>query len=383
MHKYFLFLSLLLLGFNIQADSQKSTICLNMIVKNESEAIQACLDSTKNLIDYWVIFDTGSTDGTQSIIRECLKDIPGELHESPWVNFAHNRNEALKKATGKADYILFIDADEVLDYSDSFSLPPLNKDSYDFIIRQENAVDFRRIALIKSGLDWWWEGVLHETILSTQATSRVILDGVTNLCNTLKGARSKDPLKSLKDALVLEEALKNEPQNSRYVYYLAQSYFAAGIYELALKNYEKRCLMESADMHETYMAMYNVGRVYTKMENYENAIEAYFKAYKFYPNRAEPLSQIATIYRKQGNLLLGYLLSKHALTIPYPEKDHCVEYMTYDYGLLIEFSNCALLLGRLEEGLQACNQLLLNPRLPDEIRTQVIANHDFAQKHVK
>ena len=48
----------------------KKTVCLNMIVKNESKVVERCLDSVKSLIDYWVIVDTGSDDGTQKVIRE-------------------------------------------------------------------------------------------------------------------------------------------------------------------------------------------------------------------------------------------------------------------------------------------------------------------------
>ena len=66
-----------------------------MIVKNESKVIRRCLESVLPLVDYWVIVDTGSTDGTQQIILECLKEVPGFLHERPWVDFSHNRNEAI------------------------------------------------------------------------------------------------------------------------------------------------------------------------------------------------------------------------------------------------------------------------------------------------
>ena len=89
-------------------------IGLNMIVKNEAHVIERCLATVKPWIDHWVIVDTGSTDGTQEVIRNFLRDIPGTLHERPWVDFSHNRNEALELARPTADYLLFIDADETL-----------------------------------------------------------------------------------------------------------------------------------------------------------------------------------------------------------------------------------------------------------------------------
>lgn len=85
-----------------------------MIVRNECRVIERCLDSIKGFIDHWVIVDTGSTDGTQQLIRQCLRDIPGDLIERPWVNFGYNRTEALEFARGKSDYVFVIDADEVL-----------------------------------------------------------------------------------------------------------------------------------------------------------------------------------------------------------------------------------------------------------------------------
>jgi hypothetical protein len=117
------------------AGNGRQKIGLSMIVKNESQAIQSCLESVRSIIDYWAIVDTGSTDGTQDIIRTYLADIPGELHESPWVDFAHKRNEALDLARPHCDYVFSIDADDVLELPPKFAMPILKASSYYVEIR--------------------------------------------------------------------------------------------------------------------------------------------------------------------------------------------------------------------------------------------------------
>lgn len=357
----------------------KATVCLNMIVKNEADVIEKCLSSVKPFIDSWVIVDTGSTDGTQEIIRNAMKNIPGELHERPWIDFAHNRNEALSLAKEKGDYLFFIDADEVIELAKDFSLPELTQDLYYIIVRQIDAADIRRIALVKSALDWEWKGVLHEVIQSKSAKTTAVLNGALNLCNTAKSARAKDPLTRLKDAQILVEALKKEPTNSRYAYYAAISYLAADQYELAQQYFQKRTEMASEDIQETYQALYHVGFVQEKRELFDAAIESYFKAYNYRPTRAEPLFHAAVLYRKKGNFLLGYLLSQFCLSIPCPSTDNCVEYPTYDYRILIEYANCALLTGRFHEGFKACCQLLEKTTLPLDLKERVASNREFAR----
>src|SRR5690606_5138351 len=107
----------------------------------ETDVICRCLESMLPIIDYWVIVDTGSTDGTQAMIKNFMKEkgVPGELHERPWKNFGHNRNEALTLAKGKADYIVFIDADEYFHYEPGFKLPQLTKDFYYVNISHANS----------------------------------------------------------------------------------------------------------------------------------------------------------------------------------------------------------------------------------------------------
>src|SRR5450631_4760042 len=132
-----------------------------MIVKNEAPVIRRCLDSVRPIIDHWVIVDTGSTDGTQTVIREHLHDLPGTLFERPWRDFAYNRSEALALARAEADYSLIIDADDILEIPDGFVLPELTADSYVVDI-QDPPLRYQRTQLVLNTLPWHYEGVVHE-----------------------------------------------------------------------------------------------------------------------------------------------------------------------------------------------------------------------------
>ena len=217
------------------------TICLCMIVKNEVPVIKRCLDSLMPLIDTWVIVDTGSTDGTQDLIREHLKDLPGQLYEKPWVDFAHNRSESLVFARRRADFVLIIDADELLQFTPGFQLSELTADAYQFKIRT-GTVSYFKTQLVRDSMDWFFVGVVHEHITCNGPFNQVNLDGLYTLRLT-DGARARDPLTYRKDALLLEGALLKEPANARSMFYLAQSYADAGERALAIDRYTKRVTM--------------------------------------------------------------------------------------------------------------------------------------------
>ena len=227
-----------------------------MIVKNEKEVITRCLASVKPIIDYWVIVDTGSTDGTQDIIREFMKDVPGELHERPWKNFEHNRNEALELAKGKSDYALIMDADDILEFEPTFKLPKLTAGSYRLWIRY-GGTSYQRHHIVNLGLSWKWAGVLHEALNCADPYSSEVMDGVKIIVGT-DGARSRDPKKYEKDIAVLEEALKNDPENTRYMFYLAQSCRDAGVYDSAIEWYKKR-ISKGGWEEEVYWSMLQIG----------------------------------------------------------------------------------------------------------------------------
>ena len=87
-----------------------ATISVCMIVKNEENVLERCLDSLKELGDEFIIVDTGSTDRTKEIAAKYTD----KIYDFAWIDdFAAARNFAFSKATG--DFIYSADADEILD----------------------------------------------------------------------------------------------------------------------------------------------------------------------------------------------------------------------------------------------------------------------------
>jgi tetratricopeptide (TPR) repeat protein len=93
-------------------DESMPEVALSMIVRNEAQTLRRCLGSVRGTVTEMVIGDTGSTDGTPSIARE----YGARVIEIPWDNdFAAARNLAL--AAVNSDWVLSLDADEMLDFS--------------------------------------------------------------------------------------------------------------------------------------------------------------------------------------------------------------------------------------------------------------------------
>ena len=348
----------------------KPTICLNMIVKDETAVIERCLNSVRDIIDYWVIVDTGSTDGTQNLIKETLKDIPGELYERPWVGFGHNRNEALEFAKNKADYLLFIDADEQLKISPSFTRASLVSDCYFFEFEElTTGTKFFRMSLISSKhQDWKWQGDIHEYLTSNTAKTHQLLPGIICQSETPASARSQDSKKYQKDVEVLENALKKSPDNSRYVFHLAQSYFCCEEFEASIKNFEKRLLMPDKE-EEVYHSLYMIGYVKNLMNKpFDEVFQSYSKAYMNQPTRAEPLYRIGCLFLEKKDYLSSYAYFKLAASLPEPKGlTSIVEKPVYDYEALFRVANTAALIGKDEEALEDYSVLKAKKSLPEHV----------------
>lgn len=357
-------------------NNSKPTICLNMIVKNESHVIKRCIDSVLPLIDTWLIVDTGSTDGTQKVIKDYMKqkNIPGELYERAWVNFGENREEALQLAKEKADYVLFMDADDTLKFAEDFKLPKLELDSY-LIASNCGGTQYFIPRLINMKRGWHWHGVLHEYVSADDAVTNDVLAGVeyNYICD---GARAKDPDKYKKDVKVLTDVLEKEPDNSRYVFYLAQSYASGNDSKNALEVYQRRVAMGGWP-EEVFWSMLQIARLQDKLSYESKEVEAsYVKALKYRPTRPEPFFYLANRARLNDDFKKGYKIAKLAVDLPLSSDTLFLEKWTYD-ALQFEHSLCAYYVGEYEESLKICDTLLAKKNLAENYRSYIVENRKY------
>lgn len=80
-----------------------------IVCRNEAGIIGSTLASLAGVCDDVVVYDSGSTDGTQEVVRR----FPVRLVEGPWEGFGPTKTKA--NALARHDWILSLDADEALD----------------------------------------------------------------------------------------------------------------------------------------------------------------------------------------------------------------------------------------------------------------------------
>ena len=323
----------------------KPEICLTMIVRNESKIIERCLRSAKPFITSWAISDTGSTDDTVDIIKRVLSHIPGICTRVGWRDFAYNRTLAFDLAkiqTKGQGYCLLLDADHEL----QGTVPELLSLDYYMINQESNGMIYPNIRLIKTSLDWKCIGVTHEFWAGGVSGEHL---------NTLKiidhedgGTRSE---KWVRDEALLRQGLVDEPNNERYVFYLAQTIESSKKSE-AIGLYNKRSVMGGYH-EEAWMASYRSAM----LRDDELAMQ---KCWELASHRAEPLYWLANKYRIQGRNNLAMLYAQKAKSIPIPSNALFTEKNAYNIGPDEEISIAGYYTDK-QAGLEACERCIENP----------------------
>jgi glycosyltransferase involved in cell wall biosynthesis len=405
-----------------------------MIVKNEAHekdgvpVIRRCLDSVGHLVDAIAIVDTGSQDNTMSIISSwaAKNQIPCNITIDPWRDdFGYSRTVALRRGEEFIEqlrgdsqdvwYFLFMDADNLAFADDGKSPFPVNKnrltlDAYR-VQMGSGSTRYGYIWMIRvdSQKKWEWYGPLHEYVhpvkdkITKKATWEAKYGSLEGgyIQSRREGSRSQDEKKYLRDAIVFEKALLEEPNNDRYLYYLAQSYRDAGnaFLQQSQETKENTTLstqlkMQGEDLLKraerafhyrglappfhlwrdeyTYYALLEAGRIRKIRKGGKadhKALKYFAKAHQRRPHRLEAPYHMLVYYRENDLFHLGWSLAKDLVRLPYPKEDVIfVDESVHSYYFIFEASLCAYYADAKEEFI-TLSKRVLRSNAPEQIKT--------------
>jgi glycosyltransferase involved in cell wall biosynthesis len=284
----------------------KLPITLVMIVKNEEKVIKRALESAIPFINSYVICDTGSTDKTKEIIEFTFNKakIQGKIFDCEWVNFGHNRSEVLTKSRElyPNNYSFMLDADDTIEgevFKPSFFKSQC--DGYK-ITMKEQSTKYVRTQFFSNSKHWVYKGVLHEypEILGEESNNIGMIQESTYIISRREGNRSEDPAKYFKDALVLEEELKKDPENTRYSYYYAQSLKDSGQVEKAIKAFKDRIALNSLGKGWKEEAYVSYSHLVKLTSDLNEKVELAYKSIDINPLRLEAIYHALNASRNQS-----------------------------------------------------------------------------------
>jgi len=313
-------------------------ICYTMIVKDAGPLLEKVLTDNLPIIDRWCILDTGSTDGTQDIIRKVLKDKKGTLYEEPFVDFKVSRNRCLELAGHTCKFICMLDdtysikgdlrsfLNEVRgdQFSDSFSL-----------LIQSDDTEYYSNRIIKSSTNLRYIHRIHEVITDSSninvtipANKAIIFDNRSDYMETRTNNRKQF------DLTLLFKEIEEFPDDPRALYYIAQTYGCIGDEVGKAEFFEKRIAHPSQGyIQEKIDACFELARCYnfkinpiTKKTLTDNLSDTewkiceklYLQAYSLDPKRPDSLYFIGIHYYLSGSFEIAYNYFKKAFEIGYP-----------------------------------------------------------------
>ena len=362
-------------------------LILNTIVKDEAHCILIMLESAAKISDAIVIADTGSTDGTQEIIKKFGEDnnIPTYVFERPFDDFEKSRNFGMEKARDVVNelgwnpndcWTWWCDADETIVVDPKFDKSQFNKDLF-MINTYIGQMKYTRNTFARVSKPFRFYGPVHEFIVCddqniTSGLAENIHVDVKMIGKSWQGDIAE---KYASHAYKLEAYINKNRQDPRWIFYTAQSWHdAASIKDnkeeneerlrRSMKYYRERVSRTDGYAEEIYYAQYRVGTIMRILEEpWHLTHMELLKAYQIDPLRGESIKVIIDHYLQMGDWNMAYLYSKFAKTTfhgknPYPTRLLFVDEATYIWKFAEAHAAAAFYTGRMDEAKQTYQEIV-------------------------
>jgi glycosyltransferase involved in cell wall biosynthesis len=366
-------------------------LAISQIVKDEAHVIERMLNSIKSIIDCAVFVDTGSTDGTQDVIKKWgeTNNIPVFVYDRPFDNFENSRNHAMQMVKDKADYAFWLDADETIDIDPKvFDKNKLDKDLYMFNT-YIGAMKYTRNECWNTSKAFRWYGPVHEFIVcDDRDISSGLMEGIIVRVKMDGGSwKGNIPDKYKKHAAILEDYIDNKDRNARWVFYTAQSYHDSATIpdnkpenderlRRSMKYYKERVNRNDGYEEERFYSQFRIGTIMRALEEpWYLTQQELLKAFSMDPLRAEPIKVIVDHYLSVGEWNLAYLYSTFAMANfhnknPYPTRLLFVDESLYIWRFLEVHAAACFYTSKRDEGKRVYQELLQKTQTHSSYFTQ-------------
>lgn len=344
------------------------TLALCMIVKNETRILQRCFDSVADIIDYYVICDTGSTDGTPEFIKQYwdAKGIKGEIHHHEWKNFGYNRDMLMKVSKDKADYLLLVDADYVMVIEDPDFKSKLTLDGY--LLQWVGGMEYKNTKIIRGDLEWEYKGLTHEYISCVTKKPQIGTIGV-KILERYDGSNRINKFHN--DLALLKQGLIDEPENERYMFYMARTYDDLGRNDEAIEWYRKR-IEQGGFEEEIYFSKFRIAICMIRQErDFFQVAASLLDSFNSRPLRLEPIDELLNYGIKTKNYHAAYVIGlgvymRRNFPKTKPEMELLFVYPhVYEYAFKEKLALCCHYAGDVLVAKQLYEDLLSLPKLDD------------------
>jgi glycosyltransferase involved in cell wall biosynthesis len=302
------------------------------MIKNEGRIIERSLRSVENIVDAFCVCDTGSTDNTVEIVKKFLETHKGCITEEKWRDFGHNRTLSFVNAQKYVretlqwnltdTYGILLDADMVF-IPGKLKEQSLGEIGYS-IIQENKGLSYHNCRIVRMDYDWKCIGVTHE-YWSGPTTN--LPKEVCYIDDKDDGGCKHDKFE--RDMRLLEKGIVDEPNNVRYMFYLAQTYNSLGRHKESIKMYKKRIAAGGWD-EEIWYSHYMIAQNHKALGNIIKFEEWMLRAYEKRKSRAEPLYKLTEHFRLVSQQFKAYEYARMGKAIPYPGDSLFIEKHVYD-----------------------------------------------------
>lgn len=326
------------------------TISLCMIVKNEEDVLERCLNSCKSIANEIIIVDTGSTDKTKEIAFRYTD----KVYDFKWVHdFSKARNFAFSKAT--KDYQMWLDADDIITKEDLDKILKLKKElnpSIDIVTFKYHThfdelgnpiLTSTRGRLFKREKGYLWNDPVHEYIS---------LSGNIFHAEDIYISHKKEHSYTDRNLKIYQKQLKEGKQLSpRSTYYYARELMDNKRFEEAIYYFENFLSSGKGWIEDNICSCFNLYICYTNLKNTNKAFNSLIRSFKYAPPRAEICCSIGYYYKEKkeyNNAIEWFMIASNL------EKPNSIGFILNDYWDFIpniELSVCYYNLGNIQKAI--------------------------------